>query len=145
MQLQWNSNSSHTKIYLSPDLMKSLEKDLVQPLHNPFKSDIFTLGMIVLHLATLENCDLCYDFISYQVKYEEIHKKLAILRKKYGEKLFFFVKGMLIEDELERPDYEDLLKMLNGSYETQSDMRFKEVDLILIFSYLNLFIKIISS
>lgn len=127
MQIQWNPHSSHNNIYLSPDLMKSLSKDLVQPLHNENKSDIFTLGMIVLHMATLDNCDKCYDYSGFKIKQEEVEMKLASLKKKYTDKLFFFVKGMLIEDEKSRPDYEDLLNMFHGSYEIKTDYRFKEV------------------
>lgn len=126
-QIQWNPSASHTNIYLSPILVHSLAKELVQPLHNPFKSDIFTLGMITLHIATRENCDQCYDYQRNVIRNEEIDKKLKILNEKYGEKLFFFVKGMLIEDETDRPDYEDLMNMFNGSYNYHKDHRFREV------------------
>ena len=127
MQLQWNAEINHNNIYLSPDLLRSLGKDLVEPKHNPYKSDIFTLGMVVLHMTTLENCDECYDYQSFKLRNGEIDKRLANLKKQYGDKLYYVIKGMLIEDENERPEYDDLLKMLHGSYDMSKDYRFKEV------------------
>ena len=130
MQIQWNPHSNqNSNIYLSPNLMKSLSENLVQPIHNVNKSDIYTLGMIVLHMATLENCDKCYDFDNCKIKKEEVDAKLGILKKNYKEKLFFFVKGMLFEDEKDRPDYEELLNMFRGYYEIKEDIRYKEVPL----------------
>ena len=137
MQMQWTPQSSqNNNIYLSPDLLKSLSQNLVQPKHNVNKSDIFTLGMIVLHMATLESCDKCYDIkmkneekdsFHFSIKKEEVDVKLGVLKGIYKDKLFFFVKGMLIEDEKDRPNYEDLLNIFRGSYDTKSDERFKEV------------------
>lgn len=127
LQILWNPSSHHSNIYLSPNLLKSLSESLVQPLHNPYKSDIFTLGMIVLHMSSRDNCDKCYDYEKFTMKLGEIDKKLEYLKKKYGLKLFSFVKGMLLEDEAERPDYDDLLNMLYGSYNIEADHRFKEV------------------
>lgn len=32
------------------------------PLFNPYKSDVYSLGMVMLHASTLISCEDCYDY-----------------------------------------------------------------------------------
>ncbi len=47
--------------YLSPKLIAALVNEDANPKHNCFKSDAYSLGMILLQVATLKPIDSCYD------------------------------------------------------------------------------------
>jgi hypothetical protein len=51
------------------------------PKINPYKSDVFTLGMNFLHLSTLESLDGCYDYSACSVAANCIDIKLERLKK----------------------------------------------------------------
>ena len=46
--------------------MQSINED-IQPIHNPFKSDVYSLGMVMLHATTLTSCEECYDVHRFRV------------------------------------------------------------------------------
>lgn len=48
-----NIASSSSHIYLSPEQTQALQQEQIAPVLNPFKSDIWTLGMIVLEAGLL--------------------------------------------------------------------------------------------
>lgn len=50
-------------IYLSPNQLNALSKNEEHVLHNPEKTDVFMVGMIMLSLGSLSNVDMCYDYI----------------------------------------------------------------------------------
>lgn len=54
------------------------------PNHNPFKSDVFVMGMIVLELGLLEYQDEVYNRSKFIVNEHLLTKKLAIFEKAYG-------------------------------------------------------------
>lgn len=43
-----------------------------------FRSDVFSLGMCVLHAALLESANDCFDYENCEVDYEQISNKLAL-------------------------------------------------------------------
>jgi len=47
-------------------------KDL-NPKHDPFKSDIFSLGLTLLEAATLVKSSSVYDFRNYTINYNAIN------------------------------------------------------------------------
>ncbi len=51
-------NTPH--LYLSPELTEGLQRETSQPTCNPYKSDIFTLAMIILEAGLGNYQDECY-------------------------------------------------------------------------------------
>jgi len=49
-----------------------------------FRSDVFSLGVCMLHAAMLESADDCYDYAACQIDYEEIQKKLELVSEHYS-------------------------------------------------------------
>lgn len=96
---------SDGRTYLSPSLLANLQKYELRPKHDPWKSDVFSLGMTVLHAATLNSCDRLYDWASNSIDYEELGERLASLRPRYSERLQDFVQTMLEVRESARPDF----------------------------------------
>lgn len=60
-----NKTGNFKSIYLAPALLHALENENWQPIHDSYKSDVFTLGMIILHAALMENLDCCYKYENY--------------------------------------------------------------------------------
>ena len=46
--------------YLAPTLVKAVFNSDYQPTHDPYKSDVFSLGMTLLSTALLQPCDVCF-------------------------------------------------------------------------------------
>jgi len=54
--------SEHLKgYYLAPTLVRAVFNSHYQPMHNPYKSDVFSLGMTLLSASILEPCDSCFQ------------------------------------------------------------------------------------
>jgi hypothetical protein len=85
--------------------MKALEEGSYQPRHNPYKSDVFSLGMSMLHAGTLENCDSCYKYEQHRFISDEMYRKLAMLDRYYSQPLNTVIKNMLDLNEEYRPDF----------------------------------------
>lgn len=50
-----------TDCYLSPSLFNQLCKGVNHPKSNSYKSDVYSLGMILLEASTLGSVQNCYD------------------------------------------------------------------------------------
>jgi hypothetical protein len=48
----------------------------IQPKHNPFKSDVFALGMVIVSVISLDSCEDCYDFKNFRINRGIIEKKI---------------------------------------------------------------------
>ena len=47
--------------YLSPKLVAALDNKVLDPNHNKYKSDVFSLGMTLIYASTLKSVENCYD------------------------------------------------------------------------------------
>ena len=72
-QAQMSNISNQENLYMSPILFNSLTHGTTDVEHNPFKSEIFALGMVVLSLLTDE---------------EELQKVYDMLNKRFNTRLF---------------------------------------------------------
>lgn len=103
------SGFDDVRAYLSPALVQNLSRQELYPKHDAAKSDIFTLGLSVLHAATLLNCDKFYNWDDCTIDMESIQKRLETLTHRYSEQLQRFLSVMLTADEAKRPSAYDLI------------------------------------
>lgn len=78
-----NLPHEHTYVYLSPILTHALGQKEAAPLHNVKKSDLFTLGMNMLHISLLEDNYDCYDYEEGFFLETVLHEKIKKLRERY--------------------------------------------------------------
>lgn len=113
--------------YLSPELLRALERRELKPKHDIQKSDVFSLGMTILQAATLANCDDLYDWDKNVLKTSELNERVASVGKNYSPELQKVVESMLSPEEGARPTVSDLLKTLprrkNDDVQVEEGMR----------------------
>ena len=93
-----------TELYMSPALYDGLKKEKNDVSHNPFKSDVFSLGFCFLYASAL-NFNLLYeirDILDSRSINVILHK---FLNKYYSEKLIMLLASMLEIDESKRYDF----------------------------------------
>ena len=96
-----------TELYMSPLLYDGLKKDKDDVSHNPYKSDVFSLGFCFMYSASL-NFNIIYEVrdLTDMSKLEKIlHKHL---KNKYTEKFIQVIAKMLEVDESKRIDFIEL-------------------------------------
>jgi hypothetical protein len=101
-------NCAGTLSYLSPVLKNNFIQSVKtsfakQAVCNPFKSDVYSLGLTVLHMATLEIPDL-NDGQDLESRVEE-----AVERLEYSFEIQDLVRQMLVVNEKNRMDFLELL------------------------------------
>lgn len=84
------------------------------PSHNPFKSDVFCLGLCILSAMSLEDCSKIFNFYKYLIYDDLIRDFIEISRAHYSSTLVRFVQDMLILNEEKRPD----LLLLRQNFES---------------------------
>ena len=100
-----------TELYMSPLLYQGLqdEKDDVQ--HNPYKSDVFSLGYCFIYAAAL-NFDIIYE-IRNEKNVGNLRKILCKhFGKRYSSKFIELILSMIEYDENKRMDFIQLEKIL---------------------------------
>ena len=114
-------------LYLAPELREENDGLVPRVIYNPFKSDIFSLGLSLLSMVTLESFH----------RDKEKEKKNAILwflpenlqeiiKKRYDEGLLELLKEMLKYDYRERLDYLGFYKKVYYRWKTKNFENNKE-------------------
>ena len=104
-----------TELYMSPALYDGLKHNNNDVVHDPFKSDVFSLGFCFLYAATL-NFNLLYEFreIKDDIMRETLLRKC--LTKNYSETFYNIICGMLKGDEKERYGFQELNDVIIENY-----------------------------
>lgn len=103
--------------YMSPALLTALigrednEKTVIA--HNPYKSDVYSLGLVLLHMSSLELYKILMQLDGLQRHIDEL---LDGLRKQYSEKWIDLLRWMLRVEEKHRPDFLQLQMHLNHPF-----------------------------
>ena len=108
-----------TELYMSPALYDGLKHEKDDVSHNPFKSDVFSLGFCLLYAAAL-NFNLLYeirDVNDTKIINMILHKHL---KKNYSEKFISIIGKMLEIDENKRYDFPSLINDITSYYDINS-------------------------
>ena len=104
-----------TELYMSPALYDGLKKDKDDVSHDPYKSDVFSLGICFMYAAALK-FNIIYETreTSDMSKIEKILHRY--LKNKYTEKFIHILELMLETDEKKRMDFIQFDKYLNENF-----------------------------
>ena len=96
-----------TELYMSPSLYNGLKENKDDIEHNPFKSDLFSLGFCFVYAATMD-FNLLYDLRNINNDIDMKKKLNEYLKNKYSEK-FIWILGKMVElNESNRFDFNEL-------------------------------------
>ena len=104
-----------TELFMSPALYDGLKHELNDVSHNPFKSDVFSLGYCFIYAAAL-NFNLLYqvrDIVDNKNINMILHK---VLGKHYSEKFIVLLASMLEMDESKRYDFIDIKTYIEKNF-----------------------------
>lgn len=77
--------------------------------YDPFKADIFSIGMILLQCCSLKKSEDFYDYDNLKVKSSDISMTIYECRRKYSHRLMNLVEKMLEFDDEDRPTAKALM------------------------------------
>ncbi|KAL4502967.1 hypothetical protein ABPG72_014196 [Tetrahymena utriculariae] len=97
-----------TSCYLSPQLLKALNHRQQIPEHSISKSDIFSLGLSALEMATMKSIQSIYDFHDFKIYEDLLEQLLQEVQVIYSDHLSQLLIKMLSLTEVQRPDFDDL-------------------------------------
>ena len=100
---------------MSPALYDGLKKDKDDVSHDPYKSDVFSLGICFMYAAALK-FNIIYETreTSDMSKIDKILHRY--LKNKYTEKFINILEMMLETDEKKRMDFIQFDKYLNENF-----------------------------
>ncbi|KAL4500677.1 hypothetical protein ABPG72_003101 [Tetrahymena utriculariae] len=101
-------------IYLSPLLFTQYGNNIEHPVHNEYKSDVFTLGMLLVHLSLFESCADVYSLIDHSINQQVLNDKLSRISNSYSSDFSQIIHEMCILDEKYRPDFRSLDRKLSS-------------------------------
>ena len=104
-----------TELYMSPALYDGLKNEKNDVSHNPFKSDVFSLGFCFVYASAL-NFNLLYevrDILDNRTINVILHK---FLNKFYSEKFIQLLASMLEIDESKRYDFNNIKTYIENNY-----------------------------
>jgi serine/threonine protein kinase len=112
------SKTNYTTV-LSPEYLAFLKTKTFYPQTDNIKSDMFSLGLIVLSLLVKVDWEIFYDFQKCTVNLNEIKINLAkVIKSGYSEELFYILDQTLKRDPIDRPHINEFLKMTRFKYKT---------------------------
>jgi len=106
--IQGKEGQIFLKIYIG------LKERKQTPFHDPFKSDIFSLGMTLIEMMNLRSIDSIYDFRTFDLDMSLVTNYIQEAAKTYPPDLIEVVSKMVADDEVDRPDAAQLLKELEA-------------------------------
>ncbi|CAD8094757.1 unnamed protein product [Paramecium primaurelia] len=98
--------------YLAPFLVYELGKRTMNPIYNYEKSEVFSLGIVILELALQQSVQSIYDLSKFLVSQDVINTYLRVLSQQFQPSFVDLLSKMLQVDEEQRIDLYQLEKML---------------------------------
>ncbi|KRX10097.1 Protein kinase-like domain [Pseudocohnilembus persalinus] len=99
--------------YLSPQLVQAIIVNDWIPNQNQYKSDVFSLGMTILHMINLSGLENVYNYKDANINKKIIEKHISRVQKQFSKQFYNLVDQMLQYSEDTRPDFQELEILLN--------------------------------
>ena len=113
------------ELYMSPALYWGLRNETRNVNHDPYKSDVFSLGFCFLYAAAL-NFKILYQ-VREVYNSDKMNKILnQQLNKKYSATFINILSNMLEVDETKRYDFSQLIEAIDTNYDKNGNLRNKE-------------------
>ena len=77
------------------------------------KNDVWTLGMILLHMGLLQNQQTCYEEECRKINWVKVYQNLEQLERLYGAKVRGLVGCMLESNRKDRPTWTELKQVFS--------------------------------
>ena len=104
-----------TELYMSPLLYNGLKEKVDDVKHDPYKSDVFSLGYCLIYAAAM-NFNVIYDIRNLENKYliKRVLKKY--FNKRYSDNFIELILKMITFNEAERIDFIQLNEILKKDF-----------------------------
>lgn len=95
--------------FLTPQQLRAYAKREPNPEYDVYRADVFSLGVTLLHAATLKDPNThIYDWVSKEFNYKSVERLFEELRSRYSQQFITFLSKLLEEDESRRLDFNGL-------------------------------------
>ena len=107
-----------SELYMSPMLYERYKNNRKDASHNPYKSDVFSLGFSCLYAMNLNFniIENVREFKNMKFIINSINKDLELGKYSYSDKLRQIIFKMIETDENKRYDFIELEKELNDNF-----------------------------
>ena len=114
-----------TELYMSPALYSGLKNEKDDVNHDPYKSDVFSLGFCFLYAAVLD-LELLYQMrdINNSKKINDVLQQH--LERKYSQTFINVLSHMMEIEESERFDFLQLINFINENYDKEGNLMNEE-------------------
>ena len=104
-----------TELYMSPLLYSGLKEKVDDVKHDPYKSDVFSLGYCLIYAAAM-NFNVIYDIRNLKSKFliKRVLKKY--FNNRYQDKFIELILKMITYEENERLDFIELIDILKKEF-----------------------------
>ena len=111
-----------TELYMSPALYSGLKNESNDVNHDPYKSDVFSLGFCFIYAAAL-NFKLLYQLrdVYNSNQMNQILKQQ--LKKKYSDTFIDILSHMMEVNESLRYDFSHLMEAINANYDKEGNLK----------------------
>ena len=116
-----------TELFMSPALYSGLKNEQNDVSHDPYKSDVFSLGFCFLYAASL-NFNLLYQVreINNSKRMNDILQQQ--LHKKYSNTFMNILSHMIDIDEYKRFDFSQLINFIEENYDEKGNLKNSQND-----------------
>ena len=90
--------------------MNNLSLKNLNPKHDENKSQIFTLGMIILKMGVLQDMRNLYNYQEGMINIKELKRRIKDFQSQYSKKITIFMKKCLVLEESDRVNLQQLIE-----------------------------------